>query len=54
LYPEIFEHVLDGYKEIYPNAKFVLERFEAVKKRGRNKKKWIFLSVYFVNNNKKK
>jgi TP53 regulating kinase and related kinases len=39
LYPEIFEHVLDGYKEIYPNAKFVLERFEAVKKRGRNKKK---------------
>ena len=39
LYPEIFEHVLDGYKESYPDAMRVLERFEQVKGRGRNKKK---------------
>ncbi len=37
-YPEIFEKVLEGYREAYPGAARVLERFEAVKKRGRNKK----------------
>jgi len=38
-YPEIFEKVLEGYEEVYPGAKHVLERFTAVKKRGRNKKR---------------
>ena len=38
-YPGIFENVLAGYKEVYPDAKFVLERFQGVKKRGRNKRK---------------
>lgn len=37
-YPNIFEKVLEGYKEVYPEAVKVLERFQAVKKRGRNKK----------------
>ncbi len=37
-YPGIFDKVLAGYEEVYPDAKFVLERFQAVKKRGRNKK----------------
>ncbi len=39
LYPEIFEEVLKGYQETYQNAEKVMERFELVKKRGRNKKK---------------
>lgn len=40
LYPEIFEKVLAAYKKEYPTeASKVLERFEAVKKRGRNKNK---------------
>ncbi len=39
LYPEIFERVVEGYKESYPEAKAVLERFEAVRKRGRNKER---------------
>jgi TP53 regulating kinase and related kinases len=39
LYPEIFERVLAGYREHYPESIKVLERFSAVKKRGRNKKK---------------
>ncbi len=39
LYPEIFENVLDGYKEAYPDAEKVLERFEKVRRRGRNKNK---------------
>lgn len=39
LYPEIFKHVLEGYKEMYPDAGKVLERFKQVRKRGRNKKK---------------
>ena len=38
-YPEIFDKVLAGYESVYPEAKHVLERFVAVKKRGRNKKK---------------
>ncbi len=39
LYPEIFEQILEGYKESYPEAEKVLDRFNAVMKRGRNKKK---------------
>ena len=39
LYPKIFEQILEGYKEAYPEAVTVLERFNAVMKRGRNKKK---------------
>lgn len=39
LYPEIFGQILEGYKESYPEAVKVLERFNAVMKRGRNKKK---------------
>ena len=35
-YPEIFAKVIEGYD--YPGCKQVLERLEAVKKRGRNKK----------------
>lgn len=37
-YPEIFENVLEGYQETYPDAAKILERFQAVKRRGRNKK----------------
>lgn len=37
-YPEIFKEVLKGYKEAYPDAEKVLQRFEEVRKRGRNKK----------------
>lgn len=40
-YPEIFEEVVEGYKEVYPDAETVLERFEQVRKRGRNKKKGV-------------
>jgi len=39
LYPDIFEQVLEGYKENYPEYKEVLQRFEQVKRRGRNKGK---------------
>ncbi len=39
LYPEIFETVLEGYYEAYPDARIVMDRFNAVMKRGRNKKK---------------
>ena len=35
---ELFEKVIEGYKEVYPEAGAVLERFEQVKRRGRNKK----------------
>tara|TARA_Y100000310_G_scaffold324031_1_gene385345 strand:- start:19187 stop:19786 length:600 start_codon:yes stop_codon:yes gene_type:complete len=35
-YPEIFAKVIEGYD--YPGCKEVLQRLEAVKKRGRNKK----------------
>ncbi len=38
LYPQAFEEVVEGYKETYPDAGKVLERFAVVKKRGRNKK----------------
>ena len=37
-YPSLFEKVIEGYKEVYPEAGAVLERFEQVKRRGRNKK----------------
>jgi Kae1-associated kinase Bud32 len=37
LYPELFEKVVEGYKD-NPEAQKVLERLEEVKKRGRNKK----------------
>ncbi|MBI4980450.1 Kae1-associated serine/threonine protein kinase [Candidatus Woesearchaeota archaeon] len=39
LYPQVFEEVLKGYKESYPEAGAVLDRFNAVMKRGRNKKR---------------
>src|SRR3989338_9500931 len=38
LHPEIFEKVVAAYSENYPEAVKVLERFQAVKGRGRNKK----------------
>ncbi|MEW5897248.1 MAG: RIO1 family regulatory kinase/ATPase [Nanoarchaeota archaeon] len=38
-YPDIFGKVIEGYKETYPDADKVLERFEQVRKRGRNKKR---------------
>lgn len=40
-YPSLFEQVIQGYLESYPEARKVLERFQQVKKRGRNKKKEI-------------
>lgn len=39
LYPEIFEKVLEGYYDTNPEAAAVMERFNAVMRRGRNKKK---------------
>lgn len=39
LYPEIFDKAIEGYKEEYPGAESVLERFEQVRLRGRNKRK---------------
>lgn len=39
LYPEIFEQVLEGYKEENPQAIEILERLDVVRKRGRNKKR---------------
>jgi len=38
-YPSIFNEVLHGYKESYPEYAAVLDRFEQVKNRGRNKNK---------------
>jgi Kae1-associated kinase Bud32 len=38
-YPDIFDNVLTGYKKSNPESAKVLERFTAVKKRGRNKKR---------------
>src|SRR3989344_1785803 len=38
LHPEIFEKVVAAYSENYPEAVKVLERVQAVKGRGRNKK----------------
>lgn len=37
-YPDIFDRVIDGYKD-WPEAVTVLERLQAVRKRGRNKQK---------------
>lgn len=39
MYPNIFEEVLTGYKDVYPKAEEVLERFKQVQARGRNKNK---------------
>lgn len=38
-HPAIFDYALEGYKTANPDALKVLERFEEVIKRGRNKKK---------------
>jgi TP53 regulating kinase and related kinases len=38
-YPKIFDTVLDGYRESNPDATKVIERFTAVRNRGRNKGK---------------
>lgn len=43
IYPEVFERVLESYKENYPGAEEVLKRFEKVKGRGRNKGKRLYL-----------
>ena len=39
IYPGVFQAVLEGYQKAYPTAEEVLQRFEAVKNRGRNKNK---------------
>ncbi len=44
-YPEIFDRVVEGYKETNPEAEEVLKRFEEVCKRGRNKKKGVSLNI---------
>ncbi len=38
-YPDIFNQVLEGYKEECPEAALVLQRLQEVSKRGRNKKR---------------
>ncbi len=38
-HPELFEKVVEGYKEAYSDAGKVLERLQEVRKRGRNKGK---------------
>jgi len=38
LYPEIFEQVLEGYRQEFPDAEKVLSRLQLVERRGRNKK----------------
>lgn len=38
IYPEVFEKALEGYCENNPGAQAVLDRFNQVEKRGRNKK----------------
>jgi Kae1-associated kinase Bud32 len=38
IYPGVFEKVLEGYCETNPEAQAVLQRYNAVMKRGRNKK----------------
>ena len=35
--PELFNKVIEGYKDSCPSAEVVLQRLEAVRKRGRNK-----------------
>jgi len=39
LYPTVFQEAVKGYKEAYPGAAEIMERFEQVKNRGRNKNK---------------
>ncbi|MBI2669103.1 Kae1-associated serine/threonine protein kinase [Candidatus Woesearchaeota archaeon] len=39
LHQAMFEKVLEGYKEVYPDAEKILERLEKVRRRGRNKNK---------------
>lgn len=39
IYPDIFKSVLEGYGEVNPDTQKVMERFKAVKARGRNKGK---------------
>jgi len=39
IYPEVFQKTIQSYKENYPEANQILERFEKVKVRGRNKGK---------------
>ena len=39
IYPEVFDRVIESYRESYADADKVLARFEKVKSRGRNKKK---------------
>lgn len=39
IYPQVFEKVIESYKKNYPESEKILERFEKVKRRGRNKKK---------------
>ncbi|MFH0700850.1 MAG: KEOPS complex kinase/ATPase Bud32 [Candidatus Woesearchaeota archaeon] len=38
IYPDVFEKALEGYCENNPGARAVLDRFNQVEKRGRNKK----------------
>ena len=38
IYPEVFNQVMESYNKNYPQSQDVLDRFEQVKKRGRNKK----------------
>jgi len=38
IYPDVFEKALEGYCEAYPGFQAVLDRFNQVEKRGRNKK----------------
>lgn len=39
IYPAVFQQVIESYKENYPEADKILERFEKVRGRGRNKNK---------------
>jgi TP53 regulating kinase-like protein len=39
IYPKVFEGVIESYKEAYPESAKILERFDKVKSRGRNKGK---------------
>ncbi len=39
IYPEVFERIIESYRESYADADRVLARFEKVKGRGRNKGK---------------
>tara|TARA_Y100000310_G_C20693469_1_gene823885 strand:- start:1835 stop:2440 length:606 start_codon:yes stop_codon:yes gene_type:complete len=39
IYPEVFDQVIESYKENFPESQSVLDRFEQVRSRGRNKKR---------------